>query len=111
MILISVYIAMQDTLLSNVPVGKHIRVNAIQGGKSMVRKLLSLGISLGSEFEIINQRGDGIVLADQTVCIARLILPFLISGLQEISHPFGNPIEEGSPTPSPEWHLLSAIHP
>lgn len=63
MILISVYIAMQDTLLSNVPVGKHIRVNAIQGGKSMVRKLLSLGISLGSEFEIINQRGDGIVLA------------------------------------------------
>ena len=54
---------MKVKLLSNVPVGSKVRLNAIEGGKPMTRRLLSLGISLGSEFEVINHRGEGTVLA------------------------------------------------
>ena len=54
---------MKVKLLSSVPVGSMVRLNAIEGGKSMTRRLLSLGISLGSEFEVINHRGEGTVLA------------------------------------------------
>ncbi len=54
---------MEVKLLSNVPVGHRVRLNAIHGGKILTRRLLSLGISLGSEFEIINHRGGGTVVA------------------------------------------------
>ena len=49
--------------LSKVPVGSRVRLNAIEGGKSMSRRLLALGVSLGGEFEVINHRGEGTVLA------------------------------------------------
>jgi len=54
---------MKVKLLSSVPVGSKVRLNAIEGGKSLTRRLLSLGISLGSEFEVINHRGEGTVVA------------------------------------------------
>ena len=58
-----VFNVMTTQLLSKVPVGHKIRLNAIHGGKALTRRLLALGISLGSEFEVINHRGDGVVLA------------------------------------------------
>ena len=54
---------MKGRILSSVPVGQRVRLNAIHGGKILTRRLLSLGISLGSEFEVINHRNDGVVLA------------------------------------------------
>ena len=50
-------------LLTDMSVGSKVRLNAIKGDKALSRRLLSLGISLGSQFEIINQRGKGVVVA------------------------------------------------
>ncbi len=54
---------MKPRALSSIPIGQKVRLTAIRGGKVLTRRLLSLGISLGSEFEVINQRGNGVVLA------------------------------------------------
>ena len=54
---------MTPRTLSSIPIGHKVRLTAIHGGKVLTRRLLSLGISLGSEFEVINQRGNGVVLA------------------------------------------------
>lgn len=51
--------------LSKVPVGNRVRIHAIEGGKGMTRRLMSLGISLGGEFEVIKHRGEATVLARQ----------------------------------------------
>lgn len=58
-----IFDVMKNLVLSNIPVGHKVRLNAIHGGKVLTRRLLSLGISLGSEFEVINHRGNGVVLA------------------------------------------------
>ena len=50
-------------VLNKIPVGQKVRLNAINGGKQLTRRLMSLGISLGSEFEVINHRSNGVVLA------------------------------------------------
>lgn len=49
--------------LAKIAVGEKVRLNAIHGGKLLKRRLMSLGICIGSEFEIVNQRKDGVVLA------------------------------------------------
>ena len=53
---------MPVTPLSQLPVGTHVRLKSVDGGKGLMRKLLALGISPGNEFEIMNHRGSGIVL-------------------------------------------------
>ena len=54
---------MKSQILSSIPIGHKVRLNAIHGGKVLTRRLLSLGICLGSEFEVINHRSNGVVLA------------------------------------------------
>ncbi|MGD2118205.1 MAG: FeoA domain-containing protein [Chromatiales bacterium] len=54
---------MMSQPLSSIPVGTRVKLNAIHGGRLLTRRLLSLGISLGSEFEVVNHRGLGVVLA------------------------------------------------
>ena len=54
---------MTERILSTIPKGQKVRLNAINGGKALTRRLMSLGICLGSEFEVINQRANGVVLA------------------------------------------------
>lgn len=53
---------MQSQALSTIPVGKKVRLIAVQGERILSRRLLSLGISLGCEFEVISLRGKGVVL-------------------------------------------------
>lgn len=48
--------------LHTVPAGKRVRLQAIEGGKQVSRRLKSLGISLGGELEVINRRGQGVVV-------------------------------------------------
>lgn len=52
-------------MLSNVPIGKKVRLIAIDGNRMLVRRFLSLGLSLGSEIEILHHRGRGVVVAKQ----------------------------------------------
>ena len=51
--------------LSETPAGHKVRLVAIDGGRQLTRRLLSLGLSLGSEVEILHHRGRGVVVAKQ----------------------------------------------
>ncbi len=48
--------------LNEAPIGKTVRLVSIDGGRLMVRRLLSLGLPLGSEVEILHHRGRGVVV-------------------------------------------------
>jgi ferrous iron transport protein A len=51
---------MSRHILSDTPVGRKVRLVAIDGGRQ-----LSLGLSVGAEIEILHQRGSGVVVARQ----------------------------------------------
>ena len=48
--------------LSEIPAGATVRLVSIDGNRQLVRRLLALGITLGSEVEILHHRGHGIVI-------------------------------------------------
>lgn len=48
--------------LSNVPVGRRVRLKSINGGRQLIRRLLSLGLSVGDEFDVLHHRGGGVVV-------------------------------------------------
>ena len=56
---------MSRQLLSETPAGQKVRLVAIDGGRQFTRRLLALGLSLGSEVEILHHRGRGVVVAKQ----------------------------------------------
>lgn len=49
--------------LDTVPVGSRARIAAIQGGRALHRRLMGLGLRLGSEVEVLHHRGRGVVVA------------------------------------------------
>jgi len=51
--------------LSETPVGQKVRLVAINGGKQLTRRLLALGLAVGSELEVLHHRGRGVVVAKQ----------------------------------------------
>ncbi len=51
--------------LSDTPVGQTVRLVAISGGKALTRRLLSLGLTVGSELKVLHHRGRGVVVAKQ----------------------------------------------
>jgi ferrous iron transport protein A len=51
--------------LSETPRGRKVRLVAIEGGRQLTRRLLSLGLTLGSEVEVLHHRGRGVVVAKQ----------------------------------------------
>jgi ferrous iron transport protein A len=48
--------------LSSVPVGRRVRLTAVNGGRQLMRRLLALGLSVGDEFEVLHHRGGGVVV-------------------------------------------------
>ncbi len=56
---------MSRQLLSETPAGRKVRLVAIDGGRQLTRRLLALGLSLGSEVEILHHRARGVVVARQ----------------------------------------------
>ena len=56
---------MPKLTLSDTPVGKKVRLVAIDGNHLLIRRFLSLGLSLGSEVEVLHHRGRGVVVAKQ----------------------------------------------
>lgn len=57
----------QDPSLKTLPLtrfrpGAHVRIDAIEGGREMTRRLLALGIRTGSEVEVLHRRGRGVVV-------------------------------------------------
>lgn len=48
--------------LDQLPIGEHARIIEISGGKSMTRKMMGLGLKVGSEVDVIHRRGHGVVV-------------------------------------------------
>jgi ferrous iron transport protein A len=56
--------------LAYLPVGKRARIEEMAGGRQMVRRLLSLGLRVGSEVEVVQHRGRGVVVASHGIRVA-----------------------------------------
>ncbi len=56
--------------LARLPVGRRARIKRIMGGRHLVHRLLSLGLRMGSEIELIQRRGAGVVVANQGARVA-----------------------------------------
>lgn len=54
---------MSAKTLSDFLVGQRVRLVAVDGGRDLVRRLLSLGLSIGAEVEVLHHRGRGVVVA------------------------------------------------
>ncbi len=50
--------------LAQLPLGARARIVEVQGGREMTRRLLSLGLRIGSEVELLHHRGRGVVVAN-----------------------------------------------
>lgn len=49
--------------LADLPVGATARIAEIRGGRQLTRRLLSLGLRVGSEISVLHHRGRGVVLS------------------------------------------------
>jgi|GEM_PF-509752 len=53
------------TPLTQLPVGGHARIVKVDGGRLLLRRLLSLGLRVGAEVDLVQRRGRGVVVASQ----------------------------------------------
>ncbi len=49
--------------LSEVPIGSVVRIDKMEGGRQLTRRLLGLGLNKHSEIEVVHRRGLGVVVA------------------------------------------------
>jgi ferrous iron transport protein A len=58
--------------LVDLPLGASARISEIRGGRKLARRLLGLGLRVGSEVAILHHRGRGVVLStgDTRVALA-----------------------------------------
>lgn len=56
--------------LSQVPTGTEARIAQIQGGKMLTRRLLALGLRVGSVILVVQQRRRGVVVASAGTRVA-----------------------------------------
>jgi ferrous iron transport protein A len=49
--------------LHQLPAGQQVRITEIKGDRALARKLLSLGLRVGSEISVVQQRKKGVVVA------------------------------------------------
>ncbi len=57
--------ALSDDLvkLSGLPVGGRATIKRVLGGRLLVHRLLSLGLRVGSDIQLLQRRGSGVVVA------------------------------------------------
>jgi ferrous iron transport protein A len=58
------------TPLAKLPVGSHVCIKQIAGGRQLTHRLLSLGLRVGSEIELTQRRGGGVVVANAGTRVA-----------------------------------------
>jgi len=56
--------------LAELPLGSRARICQIQGGRMLTHRLLSLGLRVGSEVELTQRRGGGVVVACEGTRVA-----------------------------------------
>lgn len=55
--------AVSPHLLADLVEGQPARISAIRGGRQMERRLLSLGLRVGTAVNVVQRRGQGVVVA------------------------------------------------
>lgn len=92
------------TSLAQLPVGARVRLKKIQGGRELARRLLGLGIRLGSEVHILHHRGRGVVLAvgDTRVALGGGIADKLLAESLATGDPTPNLLPDPSTSPTLE---------
>lgn len=63
-------IACNPRSLSELRVGQHARIAEIRGGRELTRRLLSLGLRVGMEVDVLHRRGHGVVVASAGTRVA-----------------------------------------
>ena len=56
--------------LATLPAGSHARIARLNGGRQLARRLLSLGLRIGSEVSVLQHRGHGVVVASHGARVA-----------------------------------------
>jgi ferrous iron transport protein A len=56
--------------LSHAPVGERLRITAVRAGKTLEKRMISMGMPLGMEVEIMHRRGGSVVLVVGTSRVA-----------------------------------------
>ena len=56
--------------LAALPVGSRACIKRVMGGRFLVHRLLSLGLRVGSEIELLQRRGGGVVVASKGARVA-----------------------------------------
>ncbi len=56
--------------LARLPIGSRACIRRIQGGRHLTHRLLSLGLRVGSEIELTQRRGGGVVVATEGTRVA-----------------------------------------
>lgn len=56
--------------LAKLPIGSHVCIKRISGGRQLTHRLLSLGLRVGSEIELTQRRGGGVVVANAGTRVA-----------------------------------------
>ena len=49
-------------LITQLPIGARVKLTGIAGGRQLTAKLRSLGLTIGSEMEVLHHRGRGVVV-------------------------------------------------
>lgn len=61
---------MQGIPLSQASIGKAMALSAIEGDHLLIKRLLGLGIRVGSQLTLTQRRGAGVIVANQGARIA-----------------------------------------
>jgi ferrous iron transport protein A len=56
--------------LALLPVGVKAKIERLDGGRQLARRLLGLGLRVGSQIEVVQHRGRGVVVACQGIRVA-----------------------------------------
>ena len=56
--------------LRTLPIGGRARIARIDGGRQLTRRLLGMGLRVGSEVAVLHHRGRGVVLASGDTRVA-----------------------------------------
>lgn len=62
--------AVDLVVLATLPLGAHACIRQILGGRQLVHRLLSLGLRVGSQIELTQRRGRGVVVATEGTRVA-----------------------------------------
>jgi ferrous iron transport protein A len=62
--------ALSTTSLLSLQNGHRARISSIEGGKQMVRRMLSLGLRVGTVVNMLNHRGKSVVIQNAGTRVA-----------------------------------------